>query len=224
MATLILTAAGTALGGPVGGALGALVGQQLDGAIFAPKARHGPRLGDLAVQTSSYGTAIPKIFGTIRVAGTVIWATDLIESRSEAGGKGRPRTVSYSYSASFAVALSARPILSVGRIWADGKLLRGAASDFKSAATFRLHDGGEDQAVDPLIAAAEGIGQTPAFRGLAYAVFENFGLEDFGNRIPSLTFEVAADPGPVDIGGIARELSGPGSASTSKVSEGIRLP
>lgn len=116
--------------------------------------------------------------------------------------------MSYTYSASFAVALSGRPIRAVRRIWADGKLLRGAAGDFKSATGFRLHPGDEDQAVDPLIASAEGVGQTPAFRGVAYAMFENFQLADYGNRIPSLTFEVEADPGPVAIGAIAAELSG----------------
>ncbi|HYD39114.1 MAG TPA: hypothetical protein VEA60_15965, partial [Allosphingosinicella sp.] len=143
MATLLLTAAGTAIGGPIGGAIGALVGRQIDGRLFAPKARQGPRLGELAVQTSSYGSPIPKLFGTMRVAGTVIWATDLREERSKSGGgKGQPKTVGYSYSANFAVALSARPILAVRRIWADGKLLRGAAGDFKSATGFRLHLGG----------------------------------------------------------------------------------
>lgn len=209
MATLVLTAVGSALGGPIGGAIGAVLGQQVDARLFAPKARHGPRLGDLAVQTSTYGGAIPKIFGTMRVAGTVIWATDLQEHRSTVGGgKGRPKTVEYSYSASFAVALSGRPIRSVGRIWAEGKLLRGGAGDFKTATGFRLHPGGEDQAADPLIASAEGIGETPAFRGIAYAVFEDLELADFGNRIPSLTFEVEADEGPVAIGAIAEELSG----------------
>ena len=100
MATLVLTAAGTAIGGPIGGAIGAIIGQSIDQRLFAPKARHGPRLGDLAVQTSSYGTQFPLIFGTMRAAGTVIWATDLIEQRSSTGGgKGRPKTVSYSYSA-----------------------------------------------------------------------------------------------------------------------------
>ncbi len=209
MATLILTAVGTAVGGPIGGAIGAVIGQQLDQRIFAPKARQGPRLGDLAVQTSTYGVAIPKIFGRMRVAGSVIWSTDLIEHRATSGGgKGRPKTVSSSYSASFAVALSARPVGAVARIWADGKLLRGAAGDFKSATGFRLHEGGEDQPADPLIAAAEGADLCPAFRGIAYAVFEDFQLEDFGNRIPSLTFEVEADPEPVAIGAIAEALGG----------------
>lgn len=209
MATLILTAVGTAIGGPIGAAVGAILGQRIDQAVLGPKARHGPRLGDLAVQTSTYGTAIPKLFGTMRVAGTVIWATDLNETRSTSGGgKGQPKTVSYTYSASFAVALSGRPIRAVRRIWADGKLLRGAAGDFKSATGYRLYLGDEDQPVDPLIASAEGVAQTPAFRGTAYAMFENFQLADYGNRIPSLTFEVEADLGPVAIGTIAGELSG----------------
>ena len=209
MTTLILTAVGTAVGGPIGGAVGAIVGQAADQAIFAPKARHGPRLGDLAVQTSSYGTIIPKIFGTMRVAGTVIWATDLREQRtSSSAGKGRPRSVAYSYSANFAVALSGRRIAAIRRIWADGKLLRGAAGDFKSATDFRIYVGDEDQPADPLIASVEGVTEAPAFRGIAYAVFEDFQLEDYGNRIPSLSFEVEAGSGDVAVGAIAEELSG----------------
>ena len=209
MATLLLTAAGTALGGPIGGAIGAVLGQAADQALFRPKPRRGPRLGDLVVQTSSYGTDIPKVFGSMRVAGTVIWATDIVETRSSSsGGKGRPRSVGYSYSANFAVALSARKLRAVHRIWADGKLLRGAAGDFKAATAFRFHDGDEDQPVDPLIASVEGAGFAPSYRGLAYVVFEGLQLADFGNRIPSLSFEVEADAGPVAIGSIAEELSG----------------
>jgi hypothetical protein len=158
MATLVLTAVGSAVGGPIGAAVGALIGQSVDARLFAPKARQGPRLGELAVQTSAYGTPIPKLFGTVRVAGTVIWSTDLQERRSTSGnGKGRPKTVNYSYSASFAVALSGRAINAVRRIWADGKLLRGAGGDFKTETKFRLYQGLEDQPVDPLIASAEGV-------------------------------------------------------------------
>ena len=203
MATLALTVVGGAIGGPVGAMLGAVIGQQADAAIFAPRGREGPRLSDLSVQTSSYGSHVPRLFGTMRVAGTVIWATELKESRStSAGGKGRASTSSYSYSASFAVLLSARPIRGVQRIWADGKLLRGSAGDWKVPTRFRLHVGDPDQPVDSLIAAAEGVGATPAHRGHAYAVFEDLVLEEFGNRIPSLTFEVEADGGPVSAGAI----------------------
>lgn len=207
MATLVLSVVGTIFGGPIGGAIGAVAGSIIDQTvIFKPKGRQGPRLTELAVQTSSYGTLIPRLYGTIRVAGIVIWSTDLIERQGGSGGKGSGS--SFSYSVSFAVLLSARPIRSVGRIWADGKLVRGAAGDFKTQTGYRLHLGGEDQAPDPLIAAAEGSALTPATRGGAYAVFENFQLADYGNRLPSLTFEVEADDVPVAAGAIAADVSG----------------
>ena len=83
MATLVLTTVGGAIGGPVGAAIGAVLGQGVDRALLFPPARRtGPRLTELAVQTSSYGTPIPRVFGTMRVAGSVIWATDLIETRT----------------------------------------------------------------------------------------------------------------------------------------------
>lgn len=210
MATLVLTTIGSIVGGPIGGAIGAVIGQGINRRLLAPKGRQGPRLGDLTVQTSAYGSQIPKLFGTLRVAGTVIWATDLKETRDgSGGGKGRPKTIDYSYSASFAVALSGRVIGAVHRIWADGKLLRGAADDWKSdLGAFRIYLGSEEQPVDPLIASAEGADGTPAYRGTAYALFEDLQLADFGNRIPSLTFEVAADAGMVPLPTIASALSG----------------
>ncbi|HEY0316383.1 MAG TPA: phage tail protein [Sphingomonas sp.] len=208
MATLVLTAIGTVVGGPIGAAIGAVIGNQIDRAIFRPKGAKGPRLDSLAVQGSSYGADLPKLFGTMRVSGSVIWATDLKESTHKSGGKGQPKTTSYSYSASFAVALSARPVRAVHRIWADGALLRGAAGDWKTdLGAFRLHLGDEAQAIDPLIAAAEGIDATPAHRGLAYAVFEDLQLADYGNRIPSLSFEMEADDGAVSLATIAAILS-----------------
>ena len=191
MATLVLSTVGTVLGGPVGGAIGALIGQSFDQQLLAPPSR-GPRLGDLSVQTSSYGTEIPRVYGSMRVAGSVVWATDLVESDQTSGAKGQP-DVTYSYSVSLAVALSSRPAGAIGRIWADGKLLRGAAGDFKVPVTFRFYDGSESQVIDPLIGSIEGIANTPAYRGIALAVFENLELAAFGNRIPFMTFELIAD-------------------------------
>ncbi|WP_375402046.1 phage tail protein [uncultured Sphingomonas sp.] len=221
MATLVLTTVGGLVGGPVGAALGSILGGAIDRRLLGPKRPEGPRLAELAVQTSSYGTRIPRLFGRMRVAGTVFWATDLIERRGRTGGgKGRAATTDYSYSANFAVLLSARPILDVGRIWADGKLLRGAGGDWKARTGFRLHLGSEDQAADPLIASAEGA-QAPAARGCAYAVFEGLELADFGNRIPSLTFEVVADAGPVAIGAVARALGDEVDAEVAMTLEGF---
>lgn len=206
MATLILSEVGKRIGGPVGSAIGALAGRFIDQQLlFKPRGREGPRLTDLAVQTSQYGSAVPRIYGTMRVAGTVIWATDLTESSKTEGGKGQPKTTTYSYSVSFAVALSSRPVAEVRRIWAEGNLLRGAAGDFKSETGFRLHPGHADQQPDPLIAAAEGA-DAPAYRGIAYAVFEDMQLADFGNRIPSLTFELVAEDGTVTLAQICGDL------------------
>jgi hypothetical protein len=209
MATLVLTALGSAFGGPIGGAIGSAIGQQIDAEIFAPPARQGSRLKELAVQTSSYGTQIPGIFGAMRVAGTVIWSTDLIEQRSKnGGGKGQPATINYSYRVSLAVALSSRPLAHIGRIWADGNLIRGASGDLKVDAQMRLYQGHDDQRPDPLLASAEAPGQCPAHRGIAYVVFEDLQLAEFGNRIPSFTFEIFERDGPLDLSAFLMAVSG----------------
>lgn len=220
MATLVLTAVGTLVGGPIGASIGAIIGQQIDqNILLRPRDRQGPRLQELAVQSSTYGAPIPRIYGRMRVAGSVIWATDLKESRErEGGGKGRPGVVTYRYSACFAVALSSRPIRDIGRIWADGNVLRGGAGDFKYETGFRFYRGDGDGVIDPLIEAAEGAGDTPSYRWIAYAVFEDFDLSEFGNRIPSLSFEVIADPAPVPLGAIISD------AARGQIAADIGLP
>ena len=97
MATLVLTAVGAALGGPLGGAIGALVGRQVDYAVIGSGNARGPRLQELSVQTSSYGAPIPLQFGRMRSAGTVIWATDLVEHNQQSGGKAKPTVTTFGH-------------------------------------------------------------------------------------------------------------------------------
>jgi hypothetical protein len=145
----------------------------------------------------------------MRVAGTVVWASDLIEQEAiDGGGKGSPARQTYSYSANLAVALSSRPVRAVGRIWADGKLIRGTNGDFKVKTKFRLAPGSEDQEPDSLIGSMEGIANAPAYRGLALAIFEGLELAEFGNRIPLLTFEVVADVQPLPLSELLADASG----------------
>ncbi|HEX3484095.1 MAG TPA: glycoside hydrolase TIM-barrel-like domain-containing protein, partial [Micropepsaceae bacterium] len=204
MATLVLEAAGqiigTAIGGPIGGtigaALGTIGGAAIDNALFASNnrnTRESPRLADTAIQASSEGAAIPVVYGRVRVAGEIIWATRFKEtavttSQSAGGGKGGGGTTvvstNYLYSISFAVGLAEGVVHGLGRVWADGKLF-----DLSTAVT-RFHSGTEDQSADPLIETIEGSGNTPAYRGLCYVVFENLALAAFGNRIPQLQFEL----------------------------------
>lgn len=191
MATIILSSVGSMFG-PLGRIAGTLAGSAIDNALFKPDDIEGARLTELAVSGSSYGTPIARHYGTMRAPGTIVWSTDLQEHRdTQSNGKGKPKTATYSYSVSFAVVLSSRPIERVGRIWADGNLLRGAGGDLKSGGSLRVHTGHADQMCDPLMEAELG-SACPAFRGCAYVVFEDLDLTDFGNRIPALNFEVVA--------------------------------
>jgi hypothetical protein len=210
MAALVLSVAGAAVGavfGPVGAIAGriagALAGNMLDRALFSSnRSVEGPRLADLDVMASTEGAPVPRVYGRARLAGQVIWATrlqEVVSTRTEsAGGKGggmgggSVTSTTYSYYANFAVGLCEGEIGHVGRIWADGKPLD------VSGLTVRVHRGGEDQAADALIVAKEGAANAPAYRGLAYVVFERLPLSDFGNRIPQLSFEIVRPIGRLE--------------------------
>ncbi|WP_201830332.1 baseplate multidomain protein megatron [Microvirga zambiensis] len=211
MATIVLQTVGSVVGGMIGGpvgamagrALGALAGAAIDNALFAgdtTKHVEGPRLKDIDGLTSTEGAPIPRVYGRARIGGQLIWATRLEEAvntskdRSNQGGKGMgggPKTVTttYSYFANLAVGLCEGRIAFIRRVWADGRELD------LSTITMRLHAGSETQSADPLIVAKEGAQHAPAYRGLAYVVFERLPLADFGNRVPQFSFEVIR---PVD--------------------------
>ena len=190
MAQVILSAAGTALGGMAGGLIGRALGAAADRTLInslSSARRVGPRLTGLQLSGSAQGDPIKQVFGRARVAGTIIWASRLKENRSSTrASKTCAKTESFSYSLSLAVALCEGPIDGIGRIWADGQVL-----DLSQVA-YRLYFGDEDQEVDALIAAIEG--SAPAYRGLAYLVFEELDITPFGNRPPSLSVEVFRRP------------------------------
>ena len=201
MATVVLQYAGAALGGFLGGpigsaigrAVGGIAGSLIDQELFGSSThREGPRLGSLRVMSSEEGAPIPVVYGRMRIAGQVIWASNLIEvantTTQQASGKGgggsSNSSTDYSYFANFAVGLCEGEISDIGRVWADGKEV-----DIGIYAP-RVYLGSETQSHDSLIAAIEGAVLTPAYRGLAYVVFERLPLASFGNRIPQFSFEV----------------------------------
>ncbi|MEA2953365.1 MAG: hypothetical protein QOJ96_2885 [Alphaproteobacteria bacterium] len=211
MAALLLSAAGAAAGGVFGPAgaiagriVGALAGSVIDHALLAgtrERQVEGPRLADLDIMASTEGAPIPRVYGRVRLAGQVIWATKLeevVSTRTDTqGGKGggssaSTTTTSYSYFANLAVGLCEGTIGHVLRVWADGKPLD------LSGMTFRVHRGSEDQTPDALIVAKEGADNAPAYRGLAYVVFERLPLENFGRRIPQLSFEIIRPVGQLE--------------------------
>ncbi len=150
----------------------------------------GARLTTTDIQTSTEGAVIGRLFGRARVSGQVIWATRFEEettTTSSGGGKGGSSggssTTEYSYYGNFAVGLVEGPIYGIGRIWADGDELD------QTGVTLRVYKGNETQEVDPLIEAKES-GNAPAYRGLAYIVFERMPLASYGNRLPQIAVEV----------------------------------
>jgi hypothetical protein len=242
MATLVLGAAGAAIGGSIGGTIlgvsaatiggfvGSTIGSVVDSWIvssLAPTQRiEGPRLDSLRITSSTEGAVIPRVYGRMRMGGNVIWATDFREetkTTTQGGGKGgggggKVKATEYLYYASFAVALCEGPITGIGRIWADGKLLDTAGI------TWRWYPGDESQTADPFIAAKMGAANTPAYRGTAYVVFEDLPLGNYGNRLPQLSFEVfrpLADPDTAE--GLTRAVTMiPASGEFTYATTGIR--
>lgn len=190
---------GSALAGQIGGALGTLAGGFIDSALFGTSTNTDVgRIHDLRVTTSREGFAVPRAYGRVRIASSVIWATEYIEKKKTKkvgggkGGGGGATVTEYSYFANFAVALCEGEIENIGRVWADGEPL-----DI-SKHTTRLYKGTGEQAPDSLIESVEGEGRAPAYRGMAYVVFEELPLKDFGNRVPQLNFEVFRPVGSGD--------------------------
>ncbi|WP_294923977.1 DUF2793 domain-containing protein [uncultured Paracoccus sp.] len=199
MATILLSAVGASLGAGFGGtvlglsgavigrAVGASVGRAIDQRVLGQGSRavETGRIDRLRVQTAGEGAAIPRIWGQMRVPGHAIWTGPVTELRRQhGGGKGAgPRVTEIGYRLSFALALCEGPIRGIGRIWADGEEI--SPDDLE----MRVYTGDEAQLPDPVIAAHEGEG-APAYRGIAYVVFEELSLDRWGNRVPQLSFEV----------------------------------
>ncbi|WP_062208213.1 glycoside hydrolase/phage tail family protein [Aureimonas sp. AU12] len=208
MATILLQAAGGALGGLVGGplgavagrALGALGGYAIDSRLAAKsQLREGPRLGANRILEADEGGGVARLYGTARIAGQVIWTTRFEEmsTTERQGGKGTgggTETKTYSYFGNVAIGLCEGPVACVRRIWADGEEMD------LSLVNWRLHRGDETQGPDPLIEAKQGRGNVPAYRGLAYVVFERLALERWGNRIPQIACEVLRPVGELEEG------------------------
>jgi hypothetical protein len=204
-------------GGPAGAIYGAQIGMTVGGLIDPPNGPEleGPRLQDKQIIVSTYGNAIPLIYGPEnRASGNVIWSTGLIETAEEEesgggkGGGGGATQTNYSYRISFALAMGAGTMVGVNRIWANSKLIYDAtgltvpAVDpvngqivTKASGTHSVMEemhfwpGTAVQVRDSWIQSNNPT--TPAYRNIAYIVFKDLQLADFGNRIPNIEVEIA---------------------------------
>jgi Putative phage tail protein len=196
MATLALSLAGAGLGSftGVGAGAGWQIGSTL-GRLFFPSNKSGATpLNDLKISGASYGSVVPKLMGTMKVAGNVIWAgpTEQVSQPQQGGGKGSAAaapTTGTVYHANFAIAFAQGEMGGLVQIFADGNLIydaQGTAVKRQNGLHFRYYSGSETQQADGLIESVLGDGNTPAYRGICYVVFDSLPLAPYGNRLPNI--------------------------------------
>lgn len=202
------------MGNPI---MGAQIGMSVGGIIDPPDGPEleGPRLQDKQVICSTYGNAIPLIYGAEnRCSGNVIWSSGLLETSEEEesgggkGGGGGATTTTYSYRISFALALGAGPMVGIKRMWANSKLIYDTTgivlpavdpvnglvvtkADDTHSVMEEVHfwPGSTVQIADSWIQSYSP--DTPAYRNICYVVFKDLQLADFGNRLPNIEVEIA---------------------------------
>jgi hypothetical protein len=189
-------------------------------AITASKKIEGPRLEDTSITLADYGTPLVYIFGERRLEGVpIIWAEEITEKKRRRKTKGG-KFNEYSYSGTWAVVVADHEIDAVLKIFFDKHLVydatgAGPMSPLASIAAsltddddeaapinlseyIRIYLGTDTQEPDSrmlaTVEAEHGVGSCPAYRGIAYIVFEDVPLEKFGNRIPQIAV-VATDSG-----------------------------
>lgn len=205
---------GAAIGGMIGGALDPPKGPKIEGPrlndLSVQTSTYGAQIPVIKGSVATFG----NIFW---VENNALKETKKTEEQGGKGGGGSAEYTTYSYSATFALGLCLGPIDSVRRIWCSGKLIYDSGngtiggtlangitmsslwpgSDYTHAipeaangGAIHIYTGTSTQEPDPRMQAALGVANTPAYRGLAYIVFEDFQLADFGNSLMGAQFKV----------------------------------
>lgn len=202
MANVVMGAAGAVvgffIGGPAGAAygfaagfgIGTLVGNMMPGV-------QGPRMGEVAQQTSKEGVPRPIVYGVARpIAGNLIYLAEPTFKNFKYAGRRTYRT--------FAIRVCEGPVNGIRRVWEDNKLVYDALAEegseqaenneeFLKYATFHL--GNWDQMPDPVLEAEFGVGEVPAHRGTCYMVVESKNVTSRGGAVPQYVFEVVRTEG-----------------------------
>jgi len=229
MARLVLGVAGAYVGSLFGQPqLGFMIGSAIGGTFEPNQKQQGPRLDDLKVTGSSYGTTIPFVVGAPRIAGQIVWASAKREiattsTQSGKGGGGGVENTNYTYEVDLLILLSDNVIPGVRRVWNNGKLVQDANNAASLWRRLTSYSGVADQLPDPTYEASVGTANACAYRGRGTVFIQGLQLGGSGS-IPNLTFEIQApstygtnqsllvsgfvtrrdtDPGPLDAFDIA---------------------
>lgn len=202
----ILPFAGWALFGPVGFLLGGVAASLL----FPNKEGGQAPPQSIKVQTSTYGVTIPIVYGQYRLAGNIIWSTDIrpitvpgVKTGVLFFKKKTPDTTYYR--ASWAVAFCEGPVTAITRIWFDGAevydVRDGTDSEWRARSLAKvgrswdginIYLGTEEETNDAEILLDTDINadELSPNRGICKIVFVNWNLSNLGNQIPNVTAEV----------------------------------
>ena len=205
--------AGAAWGFTIGSAIGGIAGQ-----VFWPEKADintppPPQPHETRLQFSSWGMPIPIQYGSGRLAGNIIYMSDIVETIDRS--KHRQEGVRYyemvkTYTSTFAIAFcEGRPVPEgIARIWMNNKVIADyrdptlypsgwvgyqelniETSIARSLVYLNIYLGSETQTADPSIAALLTAAETPAYRGLCYIVFKDFPIGEFSG-VPQIQIEI----------------------------------
>jgi hypothetical protein len=173
------------------------------------------------MQLSTWGEAIPIVYGSSRLAGNVIYMQDINQTvtRSKHRQDGqRYYEITSTYTSTFAVAFCDGPVEGIARIWLNKKVFADfrdpagpyyptgsityAATNFETsieleAIYFTIYTGTETQTADPDIVAILGAAETPAYRGICYVVFKDFPIGEFSG-LPKIEVEIGPQMSATD--------------------------
>lgn len=154
-----------------------------------------PKLNQIKVQTSAYGIAVGRGWGTFRASCNLLYYTDFqaiphttTTSTGGKGGGGKSSNTTYTYTASIILGVCAGPVAGVRTVYRDKSVFSGDGGVALSQAGLSLANGSIGQPVWGYLSGshpAEAIG----YSGLAYAYAANYALSN-GAGLPNHSFEV----------------------------------
>lgn len=188
-------------GGIIGGVVGAVVGFFAGGNVYAgwvigsaiggaysasQQVIPGPKIGDIATQTSQEGVPRPIVFGRSHpIAGNVICdGGPRIVRRRESQGKGGPKVETESAYRTYAVGFCEGPVTAFVKVWKNNQLVYDiedpsmVAENAEFLRYARFFIGTYQQMPSPDLEAVKGAGNVPAHRGTAYIVFKDEDVTD----------------------------------------------
>lgn len=160
-----------------------------------------PQLSDSQIIQAAYGARLTKLYGSARVAATVLWFGEKINIQTFKDNPGGGGFLSFlgggasiktkNYFADLALGFCEGPAeiselyVNATKIWETGEPL--VNDNF----TLKLYDGTESQTADSDMTSL--LGETPPFRGVCYCVFKGINLTRLSaNMMPNFRAVVTA--------------------------------